>query len=40
MFDSRCELLWWMCSTIHEADTLSELTDVSERLTQIIQHIS
>jgi hypothetical protein len=38
--DSRDILLWWICSTIHEADILSELTDVSERLAQIIQYIS
>ena len=30
--DSRYKLLWWMCSTVREADILSELTDVSERL--------
>jgi hypothetical protein len=30
------KLLWWICSTIHEADILSELTDVSERLAQMI----
>jgi hypothetical protein len=38
--DSRDILLWWICSTIREADILSELTDVSERLAQIIQSIS
>jgi hypothetical protein len=32
--DSRDILLWWICSTIREADILSELTDVSERLAQ------
>jgi hypothetical protein len=40
VIDSRDILLWWICSTIHEADILSELTDVSERLAQIIQSIS
>jgi hypothetical protein len=30
------KLLWWICSTIREADILSELTDVSERLAQMI----
>jgi hypothetical protein len=30
------KLLWWICSTICEADILSELTDVSERLAQMI----
>jgi hypothetical protein len=34
------DFLWWMCSTVREADILSELTDVSERLAQIIQYIS
>jgi hypothetical protein len=29
-----------LCSTVHEADILSELTDVSERLAQIIQYTS
>jgi hypothetical protein len=38
--DSRDILLWWICSTVREADILSELTDVSERLAQIIQSIS
>jgi hypothetical protein len=32
--DSRDILLWWICSTVREADILSELTDVSERLAQ------
>ena len=30
------KLLWWICSTTREADILSELTDVSERLAQMI----
>jgi hypothetical protein len=34
------DILWWICSTIREADILSELTDVSERLAQIIHYIS
>jgi hypothetical protein len=38
--DSRDILLWWICSTVCEADILLELTDVSERLAQIIQFIS
>jgi hypothetical protein len=38
--DNRDILLWWICSTVREADILSELTDVSERLAQIIQSIS
>jgi len=38
--DSRYRLLWWICSTVREVDILSELTDVSERLAQIIQYIS
>jgi hypothetical protein len=38
--DSRDILLWWTCSTVREVDILSELTDVSERLAQIIQSIS
>jgi hypothetical protein len=38
--DSRDILLWWTCSTVREADILSELTDVSEILAQIIQSIS
>jgi hypothetical protein len=38
--DNRDILLWWIYSTIFEADILSELTDVSERLAQIIQFIS
>jgi hypothetical protein len=38
--DSRDILLWWICSTVREADILSELIDVSERLAQIIQSIS
>jgi hypothetical protein len=32
--DSRDILLWWICSTIHEANILSELTYVSEILAQ------
>jgi hypothetical protein len=27
--------MWWICSTVPEADILSELTDVSERLAQM-----
>ena len=38
--DNRDILLWWICSIVHEADIVSELTDVSERLAQIIQFIS
>jgi hypothetical protein len=38
--DSRDILLWWICSTVHEADILSELTDVSEILAQTNQFIS
>jgi hypothetical protein len=38
--DSRDILLWWICSTVRDADILSELTNVSERLNQIIQSIS
>jgi hypothetical protein len=38
--DSRDILLWWICSTVREADILSELTDVSERLAQTNQFIS
>jgi hypothetical protein len=38
--DSRDILLWCICSTVHEVDILSELTDVSGRLAQIIQSIS
>jgi hypothetical protein len=38
--DNRYILLWWICSTVREAYILSELTDVSERLAQIIQSIS
>jgi hypothetical protein len=38
--DSRDILLWWICSIVREADILSKLTDVSERLAQIIQSIS
>jgi hypothetical protein len=38
--DSRDILLWWICSTVREDDILLELTDVSERLAQIIQSIS
>jgi hypothetical protein len=38
--DSGNILLWWICSIVLEADILSELTDVSERLAQIIQSIS
>jgi hypothetical protein len=40
VMDSRDILLWWICSTVREADILSELTDVSERVVQIIQSIS
>ena len=40
LYDSRCRLLWWICSTVCEADILSDLTDVSERLAQINQYIS
>jgi hypothetical protein len=40
VMDSRDILLWWICSTVREADILSELTDVSERVAQIIQSIS
>jgi hypothetical protein len=38
--DNKDILLWWICSTVREVDILSELTDVSERLAQIIQSIS
>ena len=38
--DSRDILLWWICSTIREVDILSDLTDVSERLDQMIQFLS
>jgi hypothetical protein len=38
--DSRDILLWWICSTVREADILLELTDVSERLAQTNQFIS
>jgi hypothetical protein len=38
--DSRDILLWWICSIVSETNILSELTDVSERLAQIIQSIS
>jgi hypothetical protein len=38
--DSRDILLWWICSNVREANILSELTDVSERLAKIIQSIS
>jgi hypothetical protein len=38
--DSRDILLLWICSTICKANILSKLTDVSERLAQIIQSIS
>jgi hypothetical protein len=38
--DSRYILLWWICSTVREADILSKLTDVSERLAQTNQFIS
>ena len=34
--DSRDILLWWICSTIREADILSKLTDVSEILAKMI----
>ena len=34
--DSRDILLWWICSIVREADILSDLTDVSERLAQMI----
>jgi hypothetical protein len=30
------KLLWWICSTIREVDILSKLTDMSERLAQMI----
>jgi hypothetical protein len=30
------KLLWWISSTTREADILSELIDVSERLAQMI----
>jgi hypothetical protein len=38
--DSRDILLWWICSTVREADILSELTAVSERLAQTNHFIS
>jgi hypothetical protein len=38
--DSRDIPLWCICSTVREADILSELTYVSEILAQIIQSIS
>jgi hypothetical protein len=34
VMDSRDILLWWICSTVREADILSDLIDVSERLAQ------
>jgi hypothetical protein len=37
---SRDIPLWWICSTIHEADILLDLTDVRERLDQMIQFLS
>jgi hypothetical protein len=37
VMDSRDILLWWICSTIHEANILSDLTDVSERLARTNQ---
>jgi hypothetical protein len=40
VMDNRDILLWWICSIVREADILSELTDVSERVVQIIQSIS
>jgi hypothetical protein len=40
VIDSRDILLWWICSIVHEAYILLELTDVSERLAEIIQFIS
>jgi hypothetical protein len=38
--NNRDILLWWICSTLHEADILSKLTEVSERLAQTNQFIS
>ena len=38
--DNRDILPWWICSTVCDADILSELTDVSERLAQTNQFIS
>jgi hypothetical protein len=38
--DSRDILLWWICSIVREVDILSDLTDVSERLAQMIQFLS
>ena len=38
--DNRYRLVWWICSTVLEADILLEITDVSERLAQMIQSIS
>jgi hypothetical protein len=40
VMDSKNILLWWICSTVREANILSKLTDVSERVVQIIQSIS
>jgi hypothetical protein len=38
--DSRDILMWWICSTVHETNILSELTNVSEILAQTNQFIS
>ena len=37
VMDNRDILLWWICSIVREADILSDLTDVSERLAQTNQ---